>query len=78
MRAAPAPPVPGSRAALHARGKELLGLLTAAGDDLGVAIARRDTDLFASAMARLDDAERAARLVFAAAFALIDGPERDG
>lgn len=78
IRDAPAAPVPPGWDALHRRGAELLALLATAGDGPRTAIDRRDTVLFADAMALLDEAEKRARSAFAAALALADDPEGGG
>lgn len=75
---ADSPPAPAGWDVLHRRGADLLDLLVSAGDDLRAAIGRRDGDLFVRSMARLDEAEKASRTVFAAAFALADDSEGGG
>lgn len=65
-------PVPSRFAEVHRRGIALVDTLTDAGDALNDAIANRDTDRLARAMAMLDGAEKQARAVFAAAYRIMD------
>lgn len=66
-------PVPARFAEVHRRGIALLGTLIDAGDALNDAVARRDTDRLAGAVAMLDNAEKQARAAFVTAYRIMDG-----
>lgn len=71
IRDADAPDVPTRFTEVHRRGGAMLDTLTAAGDGLREAVDRRDGD-------GLDDAEKAARSVFVAAYRVMESSGNGG
>lgn len=72
LRQSGAPDLPPHFATVHRRSGVLLDRLMATGDELRAAVEWRTPDLLACFVACLDEAKRAVRAVFAAAFQVAD------